>query len=137
MPFRLKRKRAPHAKAPCANFKQLSKDAEPVDNTRRPFEVRRVQNPCECIRQIGCARDSLGRANGRSACDQLHKSLGASQKVVPENEPIPDILLVSPVSLVCPYCGPKPGEDCATSRGGLAVLHLARINAAARRDTAA
>jgi hypothetical protein len=44
---------------------------------------------------------------------------------------IPEVLPISPISLPCPYCKAKPGKDCATSSGGLAVLHLSRIKAAA------
>lgn len=48
----------------------------------------------------------------------------------------PEVLPVSPLSLACPQCNAKPGKDCVTLSGGLAVLHLARIKAAAAKDTA-
>jgi hypothetical protein len=41
------------------------------------------------------------------------------------------VLLTSPISLVCPFCGAKRGEDCATSSGGLATVHVQRIAVAA------
>ena len=37
----------------------------------------------------------------------------------------------SPMSLTCPFCKAKPGEDCATGAGGFSALHVARIKAAA------
>jgi hypothetical protein len=46
-------------------------------------------------------------------------------------------LPTSPITLLCPYCKAKPGRDCATSSGGLAIVHLARIKAAASKDQAA
>jgi hypothetical protein len=49
---------------------------------------------------------------------------------------IREILPMSPITLGCPYCKAKPGKDCATSSGGFAVLHLARIKAAAEKDAA-
>jgi hypothetical protein len=44
---------------------------------------------------------------------------------------VPEDLPVSPISLPCPYCKAKPGKDCATISGTLAVVHLARVKAAA------
>jgi hypothetical protein len=46
------------------------------------------------------------------------------------------VLPVAPISLPCPFCKAKPGKDCSTSAGGFAVLHVARIRAAAARDAA-
>ena len=46
----------------------------------------------------------------------------------------------SPLALACPSCDAKPGQDCLTTSGGFAAVHLARIAAAARshkRRTAA
>ena len=48
---------------------------------------------------------------------------------------IPEVLSTSPVSLTCPYCGAKRGEDCETLRGEVALVHVARIEAAANADT--
>jgi hypothetical protein len=47
---------------------------------------------------------------------------------------VPEVLPASPLSLWCPFCGAKPGKDCSTSKGGFAVLHLARVAAAALTD---
>lgn len=44
---------------------------------------------------------------------------------------VPRKLTTSPMSLLCPDCGAKPGKDCDTTRGGFAVVHFARIKAAA------
>jgi hypothetical protein len=44
---------------------------------------------------------------------------------------IPEELPVSPVGLVCPFCKAKPGQDCASTSGGFASVHLARMQAAA------
>ena len=49
---------------------------------------------------------------------------------------IPEVLPVNPISLVCPFCKAKKGKDCATSSGGFSVLYLARIQAAALKDSA-
>ena len=43
-------------------------------------------------------------------------------------------LRTSPLALFCPYCGAKPERDCTTSHGGLAVVHVLRIQAAALVD---
>jgi hypothetical protein len=45
---------------------------------------------------------------------------------------IPAVLATSPVSLRCPFCDAKPGEDCATTSGGFSAIHVERIKAAAR-----
>lgn len=45
------------------------------------------------------------------------------------------VLLISPMSIGCPYCHAKGGQGCAIARGGFAVLHVARIEAAAAQDT--
>ena len=47
---------------------------------------------------------------------------------------IPEVLPTSPISLVCPFCGAKPGQDCATTSGGFSVVHVMRIGAAALID---
>ena len=44
---------------------------------------------------------------------------------------IPEVLAISPITLVCPFCKADPGEDCETTSGGLAAIHLERIKAAA------
>jgi hypothetical protein len=44
---------------------------------------------------------------------------------------IPEILPVSPLALMCPFCKAKPHKNCATKLGTFAVVHLARIKAAA------
>jgi hypothetical protein len=49
----------------------------------------------------------------------------------------PAQLEVSPISLVCPLCGAKPGCTCETALGDrLEVVHVARIKAAVERDAA-
>ena len=48
--------------------------------------------------------------------------------------PVPEVLATSPLSVQCPFCGAKPGKDCSTRKGGFAVLHLPRIDAAALID---
>lgn len=51
---------------------------------------------------------------------------------------IPEYLPVSPITIRCMLCDAKPNKACATSAGGyLEVVHLARIKAAAKMDTAA
>jgi hypothetical protein len=48
------------------------------------------------------------------------------------------ILPISPMTLVCPLCGSKPGKNCETSSGGkLEIVHVARVEAAAYADAAA
>ncbi len=46
------------------------------------------------------------------------------------------ILLTSPMSLVCPYCKAASNHDCTTNAGNFAVVHLARVQAAAVIDKA-
>jgi len=41
---------------------------------------------------------------------------------------------VLPIDPISPFCHAKSGRDCATSAGGFAVLHIARIKAAAAED---
>ncbi len=48
--------------------------------------------------------------------------------------PIPPRLPVSPLSLTCPYCKAKRGEDCGESSNGLGATHLERILMAALAD---
>jgi hypothetical protein len=44
---------------------------------------------------------------------------------------------VSPMTLVCPLCGAKPGYACETASGGaLEIIHVGRIKAAAAKDAA-
>jgi len=44
---------------------------------------------------------------------------------------------VSPMTLVCPMCGAKPGYACETASGGaLEIIHVTRIKAAAAKDAA-
>ena len=44
---------------------------------------------------------------------------------------------VSPMTLVCPLCGAKPGCACETASGGtLEIIHVTRIKAAAAKDAA-
>jgi hypothetical protein len=47
---------------------------------------------------------------------------------------VPEVLPISPISLVCPFCKAKPNQDCQTSSGGFSVLHIARILKAARKQ---
>jgi hypothetical protein len=49
---------------------------------------------------------------------------------------VPEMLPISPLSLVCPFCRAKPNRDCSTSSGAISVVHLARIKAAALQDSA-
>jgi hypothetical protein len=44
---------------------------------------------------------------------------------------IPAELQVSPVHLTCPRCKVKAGQNCMTTSGGLAAVHLERMQAAA------
>jgi hypothetical protein len=47
-------------------------------------------------------------------------------------------LPVSPITLRCPFCGAKHGEDCERVAGvQLGVVHVARVKAAAMMDKAA
>lgn len=56
----------------------------------------------------------------------------------PGGELLPEYLPISPLTLRCPFCGAKPGEDCETaSRVQLEVVHIARMKAAAKMDKAA
>ena len=49
----------------------------------------------------------------------------------------PARLLISPMTLVCPLCSAKPGQDCETVAGiHLPIVHVARVKAAAARDAA-
>jgi hypothetical protein len=48
---------------------------------------------------------------------------------------IPEVLPVDPMSLWCPFCKSEPGKDCTTT-SGFAVVHLARVEAAAAMDAA-
>src|SRR5438105_15863172 len=41
------------------------------------------------------------------------------------------VLPTSPMALRCPFCKAEPRHDCETSCGGFAVVHVARIDAAA------
>jgi hypothetical protein len=46
-------------------------------------------------------------------------------------------LRISPMTLVCPLCGAKPGYACETASGGtLEIIHVERIKAAAAKDAA-
>jgi hypothetical protein len=47
---------------------------------------------------------------------------------------IPEKLPTSPLSIFCPYCGAKPGEDCESVTEVVGVVHLSRIAAAAAID---
>lgn len=47
---------------------------------------------------------------------------------------VPELQSTSPMRLVCTTCRAKPGDDCVTSSGGLSVVHLSRIRAAALID---
>jgi hypothetical protein len=51
---------------------------------------------------------------------------------------IPELLLISPLTLICPFCGVKSDTVCETASGGkLEIVHVARIEAAAKLDRAA
>jgi hypothetical protein len=53
-------------------------------------------------------------------------------------EKLPDLLPVSPLTILCPYCAAKPGRVCATAEGGkLEIVHVARLKAAAATDAGA
>jgi hypothetical protein len=48
----------------------------------------------------------------------------------------PAKLPTSPMTLVCPLCGARPGHDCeTTSHVPLAIVHVKRIEAAAYVDS--
>jgi hypothetical protein len=56
-------------------------------------------------------------------------------KIRPNEDP--SQIQVNPISLVCPFCGAKPGYTCETALGDrLEVVHVARIKAAVERDAA-
>ena len=42
------------------------------------------------------------------------------------NLKVPELLPVSPISIACPFCSSKPGQDSATRAGGFSVIHVAR-----------
>ncbi len=76
------------------------------------------------------ARESAVKA--REKAERLRKEALLIARV-----PRDAVLPISPLTLVCPYCGAKKGEDCATPKGGFAVLHTLRIKAAALLDAKA
>jgi hypothetical protein len=43
-------------------------------------------------------------------------------------------LPVSPMSLVCPHCNSKRGQDCTTTKVGFSAIHIERIQLAAFAD---
>jgi len=44
----------------------------------------------------------------------------------------------SPMKLACPFCNAKPGKVCLTLSGGeLQIVHVARVQAAAKKDATA
>lgn len=43
---------------------------------------------------------------------------------------------VTPLSLACSFCHAKPNQDCLRPAGEFSELHIARIRAAAKMDTA-
>jgi hypothetical protein len=49
---------------------------------------------------------------------------------------IPGVLPISPITLVCPFCKARAARDCTTSSGGLPVVNVQRIKAAAAQDKA-
>jgi hypothetical protein len=53
-----------------------------------------------------------------------------------KSKTVPTVWLRSPKALECPYCRANPGRDCATLSGGLSILHVAGIAAAAKADLA-
>ena len=56
---------------------------------------------------------------------------------MPKTE-IPDYLPISPLTLRCSLCHAKPNRACeSASGGGLELVHVARIKAAAKLDAAA
>jgi hypothetical protein len=68
--------------------------------------------------------------------DCLCYPVGIGSGLMPKDEPIPEILPVSPESVRCPFCGAKSGRDCVTNSGGFSLVHVARIKAAAAMDLA-
>jgi hypothetical protein len=50
------------------------------------------------------------------------------------NSALSKYFATNPISLICPKCQSKPGADCETSAGAIAMFHVARIKAAARLD---
>jgi hypothetical protein len=46
-------------------------------------------------------------------------------------------IAISPVTLACPRCGAAPGVVCEIIGGGVEVVHVERIKAAAAMDSAA
>src|SRR6266403_1914909 len=47
---------------------------------------------------------------------------------------IPDFIPTSPMTLVCPRCGAKPGQACASLKGQQELVHVERIEAATAQD---
>lgn len=50
---------------------------------------------------------------------------------------MPEYLPISPMALVCPRCKAKSGEPCIGIGDELELVHLQRIEAAAKADVAA
>ena len=52
-----------------------------------------------------------------------------------KDKSIPEFLTIGPMTLPCPICGAKPGNDCETPpKVRLYVVHLARVKAAKTMD---
>ena len=43
-------------------------------------------------------------------------------------------LPTSPLSLKCPFCKAKPFKDCVTASGQFSIVHVQRIEAAAKKS---
>jgi hypothetical protein len=52
----------------------------------------------------------------------------------PMKSAIPQTLTVSPASISCPFCDAEPGQDCETTKGGFAAVHIQRVQEAARTN---
>jgi hypothetical protein len=52
-----------------------------------------------------------------------------------KDKSIPEFLPTGPMTLQCPSCGAKPGDDCETlSAVRAGTVHVARARAAAKMD---
>jgi hypothetical protein len=74
------------------------------------------------------------------AMSRIHSSIRSAKRNRPVEavEKLPDLLPVSPLTILCPYCATRPGRVCATAAGvKLEIVHVARIKAAAAMDAKA
>jgi hypothetical protein len=82
--------------------------------------------------QIG---DSFGRQMlARTTSDRITaqgRSLRLIMRAMAKRRAVPKRLPISPLSLTCPRCNAKRNQDCMTTSGGFAAIHIERIQMAA------